>query len=103
MFTEDADLSHVPWQLLIRARTASEVDSLIASATPSPAAVFRTASVTSAPAEVKARAVSIPRPEDAPVTIARTPVRSTPRSTSSAVLEAVKEVEISRPGVTTSL
>lgn len=31
MFTEDADLSHVPWQLLIRARTASEVDSLIAS------------------------------------------------------------------------
>jgi hypothetical protein len=31
MITEDADLSHVPWQLLIRARTASEVDSLIAS------------------------------------------------------------------------
>jgi hypothetical protein len=31
MFTDDTDLSHVPWQLLIRARTASEVDSLIAS------------------------------------------------------------------------
>src|SRR5204863_4091492 len=31
MFTDDADLSHVPWQLLIRARTTSEVDSLISS------------------------------------------------------------------------
>jgi len=50
--------------------------------------VFRTARVTSAPAAARARAVSAPIPEDAPVTIARTPERSTPSSTSSAVLEA---------------
>lgn len=31
MFTEDADLSHVPWQLLIRARTVGEVDAVISS------------------------------------------------------------------------
>jgi hypothetical protein len=31
MFLDDADLSHVPWQLLIRARTTSEVDAVIAS------------------------------------------------------------------------
>jgi hypothetical protein len=31
MFTEDADLSHVPWQLLIRARTLGELDAVISS------------------------------------------------------------------------
>lgn len=31
MFTEDADLSHVPWQLLIRARTIGELDAVISS------------------------------------------------------------------------
>jgi hypothetical protein len=31
MFTEDTDLSHVPWQLLIRARTVAEVDTVISS------------------------------------------------------------------------
>jgi hypothetical protein len=31
MFTEDTDLSHVPWQLLIRARTVDEVDAVISS------------------------------------------------------------------------
>jgi hypothetical protein len=31
MFTEDTDLTHVPWQLLIRARTVSEVDAVISS------------------------------------------------------------------------
>lgn len=39
-------------------------------------------------------AVSLPMPEEPPVTIARTPVRSTPWSTSSAVLEAVNGVEM---------
>jgi len=31
MFTDDTDLSKVPWQLLIRARTVGEVDAVIAS------------------------------------------------------------------------
>ena len=31
MFTEDTDLSHVPWQLLIRARTIAEVDAVVSS------------------------------------------------------------------------
>jgi hypothetical protein len=31
MFLDDVDLRHVPWQLLIRARTVSEVDAVIAS------------------------------------------------------------------------
>jgi hypothetical protein len=31
MFTEDTDLTKVPWQLLIRARTVGEVDAVIAS------------------------------------------------------------------------
>ncbi len=31
MFTDDTDLSKVPWQLLIRARTVREVDAVIAS------------------------------------------------------------------------
>jgi hypothetical protein len=31
MFLDDVDLSHIPWQLLIRARTVSEVDAVIAS------------------------------------------------------------------------
>lgn len=71
------------------------------SATASPASVFRTARVTSAPAPVNARAVSAPMPDEAPVTIARTPPRSTPWSTSSAVLEAVNGVEMVSLAVTT--
>src|SRR5690242_3878925 len=31
MFTDDTDLSKVPWQLLIRARTVAELDAVIAS------------------------------------------------------------------------
>jgi predicted pyridoxine 5'-phosphate oxidase superfamily flavin-nucleotide-binding protein len=54
----------------------------------------RTASVTSAPAEAKARAVSVPIPEDPPVTMARFPLRSIPAMTSAAVVSAVKGVDI---------
>jgi hypothetical protein len=50
-----------------------------------PASVLRTASVTSAPASARARAVSIPIPDEEPVTIARLPLRSIPASTSAAV------------------
>ena len=57
----------------------------MSAATRSPAAVSRTASVTSAPAPLSARAVSIPIPEAPPVTIARLPVRSMPATTSAAV------------------
>ena len=31
MYIDDTDLTHVPWQLLIRARTVSEVDSILSS------------------------------------------------------------------------
>ena len=47
--------------------------------------LFRTASVTDAPAAANARAVSTPIPDEAPVTIAVLPVRSTPSMTSAAV------------------
>jgi hypothetical protein len=57
----------------------------MSSATRFPASTFRTASVTSAFARASARAVSIPMPEAAPVTIARRAVRSTPATTSAAV------------------
>ena len=59
---------------------------LMSAAVRSPAAVSRTASVTSAPAPASARAVSMPMPEAPPVTIARLPVRSTPSTTSAAVV-----------------
>ena len=51
----------------------------------SPAPTSRTARVTSAPAAASARAVSIPMPEEPPVTIARLPLRSMPATTSAAV------------------
>lgn len=57
-------------------------------ATRAPAAVSRTARVTSAPAAASARAVSTPIPELAPVTTARRPCRSTPSMTSAAVVLA---------------
>ncbi len=60
-----------------------------------PASVLRTARVTSAPAQASARAVSRPMPDDAPVTMARTPLRSTSRTTSSDVLMASNRVVIS--------
>ena len=59
--------------------------SRIRSATRSPDDVSRTASVTDAPAAASARAVSTPMPEEAPVTIADLPDRSTPAMTSAAV------------------
>src|SRR3954463_13108290 len=59
--------------------------SRISAATRSPYVVLRTASVTDAPAAASARAVSTPIPEEAPVTIAVLPVRSTPAMTSAAV------------------
>ena len=31
MFDQDTDLSHIPWQLLIRARTVAEVDAVVTS------------------------------------------------------------------------
>src|SRR5215208_1538131 len=55
--------------------------------TRSPAAVSRTSSITAAPALASARAVSTPIPDDAPVTMARLPARSTPEMTSAAVDE----------------
>ncbi len=55
------------------------------SAVACPASGLRTARVTSAPAPARARAVSTPMPEAAPVTTARRPVRSTPAITSAAV------------------
>ena len=57
----------------------------ISAATRSPAAVSRTARVTSAPAPARARAVSTPMPDAPPVTTVRRPVRSMPATTSSAV------------------
>src|SRR4051812_33478790 len=59
--------------------------SRIPAATRSPYVVLRTASVTDAPAAASARAVSTPIPDEAPVTIAVLPVRSTPAMTSAAV------------------
>src|SRR4051812_34256337 len=57
----------------------------ISAAALSPAPVLRTASVTRAPAPASVRAVSMPMPDEAPVTIARLPVRSMPATTSAAV------------------
>src|SRR3954453_2069274 len=59
----------------------------MSAATRSAASVLRTASVTAAPAPASARAVSTPIPDDAPVTMARLPDRSTPAMTSAAVDE----------------
>jgi hypothetical protein len=66
----------------------------MSAATPSPVSVLRTARVTAAPAAANARAVSTPIPEDAPVTMARLPDRSTPAMTSAAVDEKPKGVVI---------
>src|SRR4051794_20447025 len=57
----------------------------ISAAALAPAPVLRTASVTRAPAPASVRAVSMPMPDEAPVTIARLPVRSMPATTSAAV------------------
>src|SRR5689334_22749737 len=57
----------------------------MSAATRSPVSVLRTANVTAAPASASARAVSTPIPDDAPVTMARLPDRSTPAMTSAAV------------------
>ena len=64
----------------------------------SPAAVSRTARVTSAPAAASARAVSTPMPDAPPVTIARLPARSMPAITSAAVDWAPKGVVMGSDG-----
>src|SRR5258708_4230039 len=61
------------------------VVAVISAAVRSPASVLRRAIVTSAPAPASARAVSIPMPDEPPVTIARLPDRSMPSITSAAV------------------
>jgi len=61
------------------------VEEVMSAAVRSPASVLRTASVTSAPAPASVRAVSIPMPDEAPVTIARLSLKSTPAMTSAAV------------------
>src|SRR3954447_10353611 len=66
----------------------------MSAATRSPASVLRTAPVTAAPAPASARAVSTPIPDDAPVTMARLPDRSTPSITSAAVDEKPNGVVI---------
>src|SRR6478672_4950307 len=70
------------------------VCTLISAATFLPDSIERTASVTSAPALAKLRAVSMPIPEDAPVTTTRLPTRSVPPTTSSAVELKPKGVRI---------
>ena len=65
---------------------------MMSSAVRSPAAMLRTARVTSAPAPASARAVSTPMPDAPPVTMARRPVRSMPSMTSAAVDSAVNGV-----------
>src|ERR1700759_120579 len=75
----------------------------MSSAALAPASRLRTASVTSAPAPASERAVSTPIPDEAPVTTARTPVRSRPATTSSAVLPASNRVVISREDVAMNL
>jgi len=65
---------------------------MMSSAARRPASASRTASVTSAFALAKARAVAIPMPEAPPVTIARRPLRSTPETTSAAVVCAPNAV-----------
>jgi hypothetical protein len=62
------------------------VEARISSATADAASGRRTASVTAAPADASVRAVSMPIPEAPPVTRARFPTRSTPRTTSAAVV-----------------
>src|SRR5262249_21833163 len=66
------------------------VDLRIFSAAPSPFATSRAVSVTRAPRSASARAVSAPRPPEAPVTIAETCERSRPATTSEAVDWALK-------------
>ena len=51
---------------------------------------LRAAMTTSAPASASARAVSMPMPVAAPVTMARVPRKSWPAATSLAVLKAPK-------------
>ena len=65
---------------------------LMSAAARSPAWMSRTASVTSAPAEASARAVSAPIPDAPSVTMARRPVRSRRARTSSAVVSRLNGV-----------
>ena len=77
-----------PWSAKSSRATRSArlpVDAVMSAAARSPAAVSRTASVTSAPMAASVRAVSMPMPDEAPVTIARFPDRSMPAATSVAV------------------
>src|ERR1700733_803556 len=86
---------HEPTNSLTEARSAKSrwatatfgllVVSLIFSATILPASTFLTAKVTSAPVRANVLAVSIPIPDDPPVTMTRVSERSIPFTTSSAV------------------
>src|SRR4051794_31897597 len=80
-----------------RAATATSSRPVVAAmslAVLAPASVLRTARVTWTPAPASARAVSTPIPDDAPVTMARLPVRSMPATTSAAVEEKPNGVVI---------
>src|SRR5260370_26634196 len=76
------------WSARSRASTDTcvlPVERTMPAAIPAAACGRRTARAPSAPAEARARAVSMPMPELAPVTMARLPDRSTPSITSDAV------------------
>uniref|UniRef100_A0A2P2JFZ9 Uncharacterized protein MANES_06G150100 n=1 Tax=Rhizophora mucronata TaxID=61149 RepID=A0A2P2JFZ9_RHIMU len=64
---------------------AEGISLIIASLTSLPADIFLTAIITRTPRNARTRAVSVPMPLDAPVTIAVRPDPSTPFVTSSAV------------------
>ena len=81
-----------------RSSSATMAAPAMSAASRRPAAVSRTANVTSAPAVPSARAVSLPMPDEAPVTIARLPLRSIPAMTSAAVEWAPKQVVITAAG-----
>src|SRR4051812_8530327 len=76
------------------ATSARPAVAAMSAAVRAPASVLRTASVTCAPEPASARAVSMPMPDDAPVTMARLPLRSMPATTSAAVERKPKGVLI---------
>src|SRR3954464_37618 len=78
--------------------SALPVVAVMSPAVCSPASVLRTASVTVAPAPARARAVSTPMPDAAPVTTTRRPLRSMPAATSAAVDSRPNSVVMSGMG-----
>ena len=75
-----------------RTRSSPVASGASSRATASPASTSRTPSTTSAPAMARARAVSTPMPDDAPVSTASRPRRSAVRATSSAVVSHPKRL-----------